>query len=50
MADFNSRGFKMLWEIEKDINVDELKRCMCKKLKLKEKVIMAVPDAVTFYE
>ena len=30
-TDFNSDGFKLLWEKEKDIEVDELKYLMRKK-------------------
>ena len=48
-TDFNSDGFKLLWEKEKNIKVDELKEEMRKKPELKEKVIAAIPDATTHY-
>ena len=48
-TDFNSDGFKLLWEKEKNININDLKKWMHRKSKLKEKVIEAVPDAIDYY-
>ena len=48
--DFSSKGFKLLWEKEKDIIVDVLKYLMRKKPNLKERVIVAVPDAIDYYK
>ena len=48
-TDFRSNGFKLLWEREKDIKVDSLKKLMNCFPKPKEKVIAAVPDAIDYY-
>ena len=47
---FNSQGFKLLWEREKNIKIDILKDKISKKSELKERVIAAVPGAVKFYK
>ena len=49
-AYFDTRGFKLLWEKEKGINVDDLKNEMREKQKLKNRVVAAVPDAAQYYE
>ena len=49
-TDFNSNSFKLLWEKEKDIEVDSLKIWMQKKPALKEKVITAISNAAAYYE
>ena len=49
-TDFNSKGFKLLWEKEKDIDVGKLKEKMQKKPELKQKIIKAVPDSASYYE
>ena len=49
-TEFNSNGFKLLWEKEKDINVDELKKDMQYKSRLKDRIIAAVPDAIDYYK
>ena len=49
-TDFNSNCFKLLWEKEKDIEVDRLKEYIQRKPELKEKVISAVPDAAAYYK
>ena len=48
-TDFSSKGFKLLWKKEKDINVNGLKKMMNYFPELKEKVIAAVPDAIDYY-
>jgi len=49
-TDFDSIGFKLLWEKEKDINVNELKKYMHKKPKLKKIVVSTVPGAIEYYK
>jgi len=49
-TDFNSNGFKLLWEKEKDIYIDKLKEKMQNKPDLKNRVISAVPEAAAYYE
>ena len=49
-TDFNSIGFKLLWEKEKNININELKKYMIKKPKLKKRIVATVPDATKYYE
>ena len=49
-TDFSSKGFKLLWEKEKDINVYSLKHFMQNKSDLKQKIIAAAPDATAYYE
>ena len=48
-TDFCTSGFKMLWEREKDININHLKEWMQKKPKLQTPITVAVPDAVIYY-
>ena len=50
MTDFDSLGFKLLWEREKDIKVGILKNMICKKSKLKNKIVAAVPSTITHYK
>ena len=49
-TDFNSKGFKLLWEKEKGISITKLKEQMRKKPELNERVVAAIPDAVAYYE
>ena len=49
-TNFGSKGFKLLWEKEKDISVDKLKEMMHKKPELKERVVAAVPGAAAYYK
>ena len=44
-TDFNSTGFKMLWEREKNIKINELKYWMLMKPELMKRIILAVPEA-----
>ena len=47
---FDSLGFKLLWEMEKNIKIDILRDKINKKSELKDRVITAVPEAVKFYK
>ena len=49
-TDFNSKGFKLLWEKEKDINVKFLKKYILRNPDLKNRVITSVPDAINYYK
>ena len=49
-TDFNSNVFKLLWDIEKYINVKKLKELMRMKPDLKDKVVNAIPEAVEYYD
>ena len=44
-VDFSSRGFKLLWEKEKNIEKKKLIKKMSKRLDLKKTVVAIVPDA-----
>ena len=48
-TDFDSNGFKLLWEKEKSINTDELKKYTCRKLYLKDKIVTAIQEAAGYY-
>jgi len=50
LTDFSSDGFKLLWEKEKNINVEKLKKWIRMKPDLKDKVINAIPEAVEYYD
>ena len=49
-TDFGTKSFKLLWEKDKDVNVHELKKWMCRKPELKEMVVAAVPGAAVYYQ
>ena len=48
-VNFNKPGFKKLWELEKNINIDMLRKKLRKKLELKSRIIRAVPDSEAFF-
>ena len=48
-TEFDSSGFKLLWEKEKGIITNQLKKCINKKSELKDRVVAAVPEAAAFY-
>ena len=49
-VDFSSKGFKLLWEKEKGINVDELKIWMQSKPEQEVRVVSAAPDAAAYFK
>ena len=49
-ADFNSNGFKLLWEREKDIRVDKLKKNLSKVPHLKNMIVAAAPGADQYFD
>ena len=49
-TDFNSNGFKLLWENEKNIKVDELKKDMRRNKQIKEMIVTAIPDAEQYFD
>ena len=44
------KGFKLLWERERDIKVEKLKELMGIESKLKDWVVAAVPGAAAYCE
>ena len=48
--DFGTQAFKLLWEKEKCIEIDKLKKLMKLIPEIKEKLVSSVPDAITYYE
>ena len=48
-TDLGSRGFRLLWDREKSINVDKLQIYMRRYAALKEKIIAIAPDAASYY-
>ena len=50
LADFSQIDFKLLWEIEKGIEVHFLKFFVRQKPELRELVVLEVPEAAAFYE
>ena len=50
IIDFGSRGFKLLWEKEKYIEIDKLKNKIRDKPELKERIVAVVSDAIEYFE